>query len=120
TTFDGGTEGWSVSGRTDISPSGGNPGANMDVLLIDVFGADIRNEGNTEFAGDFSDRGPLHFSVDIKIDSITFFGSEVSRDLVLELRDNTPSSAGLPYVSVWVPLGTLTANNPGWHTYSVD
>lgn len=121
TTFDAGTEGWSVSGRNDLSPTGGNPGANLDVELIDVFGADIRNDDNNPaFQGDFSNRGPIRFTVDVRTDSITFFGTEVQRDLVVELRDNTPSSAGLPYVSVWYNLGTLSAAQPGWRTFSVD
>jgi hypothetical protein len=120
TTFDDGTEGWSVSGRTDISPIGGNPGATMDVLLIDVFGADIRNETNPAFQGDFTGSGPLRFTVDVRTDSIDFFGTEVTRDLVVELRDNTPSSAGLPYVSVWAHIGVLDSANEGWQTYSID
>ncbi len=120
TTFSGGLEGWSVSGRTTISPTGGNPGANLDVELIDVFGADIRNEGNPAFRGDFSNRGPLEFTVDVKVNSISFFGSEVPRDLVVELRDNTPSSSGFPYVSVFYNLGTLTSTLRGWRTFSVD
>ena len=51
------------------------------------------------------------------MNSITFFNSEVPRDLVVEFRDNTNNN-GLPYTSVWLNLGTLTANNPGWHTYT--
>lgn len=120
TTFSSGREGWSVSGRTTVSPTGGNPGANLDVELIDVFGADIRNEGNPAFQGDFSNRGPLEFTVDVKVNSINFFGTEVPRDLVVELRDNTPSSSGFPYVSVYYNLGTLTSTQRGWRTFSVD
>lgn len=120
TTFDNGTEGWSVSGRDDISLVGGNPGANMDVELLDVFGADIRNETNPVFQGDFTDSGPLTFTVDVKVDSIQFFGQEVEREFIVELRDNTPSSAGLPYVSVWASLGTLSSMNTGWQTYSIE
>lgn len=120
TTFESGREDWSVSGRTDVSNSGGNPGSNLDVSLIDVFGAEIRNTENPSFQGDYTTLGPLRFTVDIKIDSINFFGTEVERDLVVELRDNTPSSSGAPYVSVWYPLGTLSAAQPGWRTFSVD
>lgn len=120
TTFDNGLEGWSVSGRENISPTGGNPGANLDNLLIDVFGAEIRNWDNPAFLGDFTARGPIHLTVDVKTTSISFFGSEVERDLIVELRDNTPSSGGAPYVSVWYHLGTISAAQPGWRTFSVD
>jgi hypothetical protein len=118
TTFDTGTEGWSVSGRDDISPTGGNPGANMDVLLIDVFGADTRNNTNTDFLGDYTRfGGPLQLAVDMKIDSITFFGTEVSRDMVVELVDYNPPGSTYPYVSVYFPLGTLEAAQPGWRHF---
>ena len=120
TTFDNGTEDWSVSGRDDISVTGGNPGANMDVFLFDVFGADIRNTDNAAFHGDYTQRGAQRLTCDILIDSIDFFGTPVSRELVVELRTNQTSSTGAPYVSVWYSLGILTADNPGWHTYSVD
>lgn len=118
TTFDNGTEGWSVSGRDNISPVGGNPGANMDVELIDVFGASIRNETNLSFLGDFTQLGaPLQLSVDVKITSITFFGTEVERDLVIELVDYNPPGSNYPYVSVYAHLGTLSAAQPGWRHF---
>lgn len=122
TTFDNGLEGWSISGRTDINPTGGNPGANLNGLLIDVFGADIRNETNDAFRGDLTRYGMFELSMDIKVNSITFgAGNEVPRDLVVELRDNTNNN-GLPYTSVWFNLGTLQAQPGGdndWQTYSV-
>ena len=120
TTFDNGTEGWSVSGRDTLAATGGNPGYNMDVDVIDVFGADIRNTTNPAFAGDFSAMGQLRFTVDIRTDGIYYFGQQVTRDLVVELRDNTPSSAGYPYVSVWAYLGELDQDVSGWQTYSID
>ncbi|HEY6565790.1 MAG TPA: hypothetical protein VIY86_14975 [Pirellulaceae bacterium] len=118
TTFDAGTEGWSVSGRDDISPTGGNPGANMDVDLIDVFGAEIRNDSNLAFLGDYTQLGaPLRLAVDVKIDSISFFGTEVPRDLVVEMVDYNPPGSNYPYVSVYYPLGTLASSLPGWRTF---
>lgn len=125
TTFDNGLEGWSISGRTDIDATGGNPGANLHGVLIDVFGADTRNETNQAFLGDLTRYGMFELSIDIQVNSITFGpGNEVPRDLVVELRDNTriPDS-GLPYTSVWFNLGTLQAQTDrgtsGWQTYSV-
>jgi hypothetical protein len=121
TTFDNGLEGWSISGRTDINPTGGNPGANLHGVLIDVFGADIRNNTNDAFLGDLSRYGMLELSIDIQVNSINFFGQEVPRDLVVELRDYTNNN-GYPWTSVYYNLGTLQAvseGNDGWVTYSV-
>lgn len=123
TTFDSGTEGWSVSGRDDISATGGNPGANMDVTLVDVFGADIRNNSNGDFLGDYNRfGGAVELSIDIKVNSIyqSFNpGFELPRDLVVEIRDYD-NSLGYPWTSVWFNLGTLNAGvNDDWVTYSV-
>lgn len=118
TTFDNGAEDWSVSGRDNISLNGGNPGAHMDVFLDDVFGADIRNS-SSRFTGDFRNRGVLTFTVDIQIDSIQFFFSEVERDLVVQLRSYDVDGQGTA-ASIWAPLGTLGAFNQDWTTYQAS
>ena len=98
TTFENGAEGWSVSGRDNISSSDGNPGANMDVILIDVFGADIRNSTNADFLGDYTADGPFEMSIDIRTWTISFFNQEVTRDLIIEFRDyDNPRSAHSDY-----------------------
>jgi hypothetical protein len=109
TTFDSGDEGWSVSGRRTLSPSGGNPGAYLNASLTDVFGVDIRNFSNPAFLGDLSVRGgQIRFSVDVRVESLTtLFGAPIGRELVLELVDETPSSGGAPFVSVFVTLGII-------------
>lgn len=122
TDFKSGTEGWSVSGRDDISPAGGNPGANMDVFLDEVFGAEIRNETNGAFLGDLRRYGSsITFSVDTKIASIASIpaGSELTRDLVVELIDFNPPGSNYPYVNVWYNLGEIGSHLPGWRTLSV-
>lgn len=118
TTFDNGTEGWSVSGRDDIAATG-NPGNGLDVVLFDVFGADIRNNTNADFLGDYSRfTSPIELSIDIKANSIDFFGTPVSRELALELRDYDDS--GLFLASTWISLGVLNPQvNDDWVTYSV-
>lgn len=122
TTFENDTEGWSVSGRNDIGSESGNPGAALDVHIIDVFSADIRNDDNNpRFMGDYTTLGPFRLSVQVKIDSINVFGTEVPRTLIAELRDTTsPTPIGLPYTSVWIELGTIESSQPGWRTFSVD
>ena len=129
TTFDSGTEGWSISGRTAILPTGGNPGANLGPLVTNVFGIDIRNSTNANFLGNYSQfwqsngggpTSPLRLAIDTKTNSISFFGSEVSRNLIIELRDYTNPPPNYPYVSVWYNLGTISAAQPGWRTFSID
>lgn len=116
TTFDNGLEGWSNSGRTQTSMAG-NPGACLDDVLVDVFGISIRNSTNPNFIGNLAARGgPMTVGVDIRTDSYTFFGTEVTRTLIAEFVDHTPSSTGLPYVSVWVPIGTIVGNGL-WTSY---
>ncbi len=129
TTFDNGLEGWSISGRTTILPTGGNPGANLGPLVTDVFGIDIRNNTNAAFLGNYSQfwqtngggpGAPLRLSIDTKTNSIDFFGSQISRNLIVELRDYTNPPPNYPYVSVWYNLGTIAASLPGWRTFSID
>ena len=120
TTFDAGREGWSVSGRTNISPTGGNPGAHLDTALVDVFGAEIRNSTNPDFLGDLSRfNAPIRYSVDVRIESIQFDGNEVTRDIGLLLRDSDPSPDEVFPASVYLPLGEISADaNGDWTTLS--
>ena len=46
--------------------------------------------------------------------SINFFGQEVTRTLVLEIRDHHNPPDGYPFVAVWVPVGTLDSTVTGW------
>lgn len=117
-TFDTGPAGWSISGRDTVDAAGGNPGANLHGVLLDVFGADIRTNTDAAFLGDLSRYGPIRLSIDIRVHSIDFFGREVPRTLVVELRDYSPGP--YPWVSVWYELGTLTSEQPEWATYTVD
>ena len=126
TTFDNGTEGWSVSGRDDISQTGGNPGANMDVEVLDVFGISIRNDTNGAFLGDFGRFGSqVELSVDVNINSIWMFDLdgnpfEVPRNLVVELVDyNEDPENPYPYTSVWFNFGEISADLPGWRNFSI-
>lgn len=120
TTFDNGLEGWSISGRTDIDPTGGFPDANLHGILIDVFGADTRNRTNADFLGDYNRfGGSIELSIDIKVNSIDFSGSEVPRELVVDLRDFDQPN-GFTWASVWFSLGILNTDPlGGWVTYSI-
>jgi hypothetical protein len=119
TTFDDGDGQWQFSGAADIVPDGGNPGANMGFHAIDTFGVNVTNDSNPAFIGDVY-RSPVTIGIDVRTDSITFRGNEVSRSLFVELRDTTtPNSQGLPWTSVFFELGTLSSSTPGWVHYSV-
>ncbi|XHC26799.1 MAG: GC-type dockerin domain-anchored protein [Phycisphaerales bacterium] len=115
-TFDNGPEGWSINGQATIVPEGGNPGAHLRHVQTDTFGCNIRTDSNTDFVTDFTQTGPVRITVDFKVNSITFFGSEVPRDIVLELRDYDVDGP-YPYNSVWFLAGELPAPGEGWVTY---
>jgi hypothetical protein len=122
TTFDNGTEGWTISGRDTISPTGGNPGANLDVFIDEAFGAQTRNDSNPAFLGDLSRYGsPLKFAIDFKVNSIRSIpnGDEIPRDLVVELVDYNPPGSNYPYVSAWFNFGEIGSHLPGWRHFEV-
>jgi hypothetical protein len=118
TTFDNGTEGWSISGRETIDPTGGNPGANMHGIMTDVFGADIRNNTNQDFLGDVTRYGEMTISIDVKVNSILFVGNPVPRELIIEFRD-FENQNGYPWTSVWHSLTVLDGAGSPWQTYRV-
>jgi hypothetical protein len=114
-TFDNGGEGWDGNGT--IETDGGNPGANFH-FVIENFGIEIRNDSNPAFTGDFTASSEITVGMDALVNSITFDGSEVSRDLIVEFRSHTLAQNGYPYTSVWYDLGLLQAN-PAWSSFSV-
>ncbi|QBQ39542.1 PEP-CTERM sorting domain-containing protein [Pseudoduganella plicata] len=59
------------------------------------------------------------FGIDVLANSVWFFNREVTRDLVIELRDYDNQANGLPYTSVWAKVGTLDAGKTGWQHLSV-
>ena len=119
-TFDNGPLGWSVNGNDAIVPVGGNPGAFIDHYQFDTFGVEIRNDTNPDFIGDYTTRGPVRLSVDVQVGVIAFFGTPVTRDLVIEFVDYDNPPMFYPYVSVWTHVGALDGNGQPWTTYSVE
>lgn len=122
-TFDNGAEGWSgpsgIGGATSIVGTGGNPGANMRTVFND-FGITFRNDSNSAFVQDYTQYSEVSFSVDTQVEFLNFFGQDVSRSWVLELRDYDNVSTGYPYVSVWYNLGTISEALTGdWTTFGV-
>lgn len=118
--FESGPMGWSVNGFDEITPAGGNPGAHINHVQIDTFGISVRSSTNPDFIGDFTARGDTRVTIDFDVNFIRFRGDEVSRDLVLELRDYDNTPEGVPYVSVWFNAGALPAPDAGWQTFTFD
>ena len=116
-TFDNGPEGWSLNGWDVIDPMDGNPGANINLNIVDTFGIDVRNSGpNENFVGNYFDKNVLRLSIDVRVNWIIFQGLEVPRDFVLELRDYDNPPPLYPWVSVYLNLGPLPAPEDGWQT----
>ncbi len=122
-TFDSGAEGWSgpsgIGGATTIEAAGGNPGANMRTIFND-FGITFRNDTNTAFVQDLSQYDSFTISIDTKVDFLNFFGQDVSRPWLVELRDYDNVTTGYPWVSVWFKFADISQASTGsWTTFSV-
>lgn len=122
-TFDAGNEGWigpeGPGGTTGILPSGGNPGANMRTVFNN-FGITFFNSTNPDFKGDLTGSSSVTISIDIKVENLAFFGSQVSRPWVVEFRDYDNAPPGYGWKSAWYLFGPISlANSPNWRTVSV-
>lgn len=119
-TFDNGPEGWSIQNAVTIDPVGGNPGANLYHYQIDTFGVNIANTTNPAFVGDYTAKGPVSLSIDVKVNQIwDFFVGDVPRELVVELRNYDLAQGGYPWVSVWTKVGDIYTGLD-WTTMSAD
>lgn len=120
--FDHGREGWTAprgsGGRSGIVPGQGNDAPALRTHFDD-FGITFANRSNGAFVGDYTSVPALQISLDVKTLALDFFGSPVTRELIVELRDHDGAPDGYPYVSVWATLGTLDAGVGGWQTWSV-
>jgi len=121
-TFDTGREGWQGpqggGGHSWIAPRLGNDRPAYRTRFDD-FGITFANSSNPAFVGDYTALPALEIGLDVLTRSILFSGSEVTRDLIVELRDYDNAPDGYPYVSVWFKLGTLDAGADGWQSWSV-
>ena len=123
TDFSSGDNGWSgpsgPGGATTIQPNGGNDGAYMETVFND-FGVTFRNNSNADYLGDYTTAESITISMDVRVDYLNFFGQDVSRPWLVELRDVDSAVGGYPYNSVWFLFDNISqANNSEWATYSV-
>lgn len=125
TDFSSGTNGWGVffgndSGLGDFErPTGGNPGEHLEFIMVDTFGVNLHNDSNPAVLGDYARFGTVTLGVDVKAESIQYFGSEVERHVVVELLDLNAPGSDYPWTSVWYDLGTISAAQNAWQTFSV-
>jgi hypothetical protein len=117
-TFDDGPQGWSMLGYDTVTHVGGNPGAMLHFdNFYENFWMNVANTSNPNFIGDYTAKGPVTLSIDVRVNSITFFGQPVPRDLVLILHDYDEYNGNAP-ASVWFKLGTLPSSTNGqWLTF---
>ena len=121
--FESGARGWSgpigPGGTSGLLPGLGNGGTTGLGTVFNDFGITFRNDSDPAFVGSYSHFDVVSFSVDVRVNEISFFGSPVSRNLVLELRDYDLATGGFPWTSVWIVLGTLQ-QSPTWSTFQVS
>lgn len=118
--FGSGPLGWSINGQNQVTPAGGNPGANLPWNdPIDTFGLAVRNSVSPAFLGDYTLKGPVRLGLDVEVDYINFFFSPVPRELIVILYDDDPFGLAAP-AAVWTTIGTLDGNGQPWTTYSAE
>ncbi len=117
-TFAAGAEGWSLNGWNTVTATGGNPAHRLNWNnFVDNFGMAARNSTNAAFIGDYTAKGPVTLSIDYQVNFIQFFGSPVSRDLVVILYDDH-TYQGAPAAAVWKKVGTLPGGFMPWTTFA--
>ncbi len=121
--FSNGDGGWSgptgIGGFTEIDHKDGNPLPSMRTVFND-FGVTFRNSTNPAWVRSYAGLGPVTFSMDIKVNDISFFGTPAPRPWLIELRDFDSAQNGFPWASVWFEFGIISADqNADWTTFSV-
>lgn len=102
-----------------IEPGGGAGGSDgWRTRNVETWGLTWSNNSNASFIGDYTKAPAIQFGIDIKADSIVFRGEEVSRDVIVELRDYDHPTGPLGYTSLWFNLGSIDATK-GWQHLGV-
>ncbi|MEY3141838.1 MAG: hypothetical protein RLY21_331 [Planctomycetota bacterium] len=106
-------------GATTIVPSDGNPTWNMRTVFQD-FGIPYINASNPAFLGDFTTSQSVTLKIDLRVENLKFFGTNVSRPWLVELRNSSLATGGYPWVSVWYKFAQIsTATHGQWTTFSI-
>lgn len=115
-TFSEGSEGFTENSFITHRKKNGNPDGNMRIFNPDTFGVTIATDTNDDFLGDYFTNHVTRLGLDVKVKSISYFGTEVRRNLIVKLIDK---SDDVP-VSVWYDLGELPRKSSGWVSLAVD
>jgi hypothetical protein len=115
-TFSDGAQGWQgpagAGGATTIDASIGHPAPALHTQFED-FGIEFSN-AKPKWLASLKKPGAAEVGLRTNTYSIWFFSQEVTRTLVLEIRDHHNPPDGYPFVAVWVPVGTLDSSKKGW------
>lgn len=121
--FSNGAQGWE-----GMQPADGIGGSGIDTgmgngapalrTVMENFGVSFSNASNQSYLGDYGKLGSVTIGIDVLASSIRYFGQEVSRQMVVELRDYGNTPQGMPYTSVWFDLGMIDYTK-GWQHLSV-
>lgn len=123
TTFESGQEGWEgpqgIGGSSQVVPDG-NPG-NAYQTVFNNFGITFSNTTNAAFIGDYTQHASVTISIDVRVDYLNFFGMDVSRSWLLDLRNaNAAEGSDYPWFSTYFVFDTISqAANSEWTTFSV-
>ena len=106
-------------GGTSVVSTGGNPSWNMRTVFND-FGIPYVNFSNESFLGDYTAAQSVTLKIDLRVENLKFFGTNVSRPWLVELRNSALATGGYPWVSVWYKFAQIsTATHGQWTTFSV-
>ncbi len=124
TDFESGALGWNApagpGGTSGVLPGVGNGGGAGLKTVFNNFFVTFFNGVNAAYIGDYSQFDSVTLSVDVKVDLIQFFGQDVSRPWLIELRNYDLAQGGYPWTSVWFKFADISAANHGdWTTFSV-
>jgi hypothetical protein len=121
--FSKGEEGWwsmqpvDGIGGSAIDTSMGN-GAPAMRTVIENYGVSWGTKSSQAFLGDYTKSGSVTIGLDISAQEIKFYNQEVSRNIVVELRDYDNKPGNMPFTSVFYNLGSIDSTK-GWQHFSV-
>ncbi|MBT9492529.1 MAG: PEP-CTERM sorting domain-containing protein [Paucibacter sp.] len=116
--FSNGTQGWHNPVNSWIDSSLGNAAPAYRTQMIDTFGLTWTNTNKAVLEA-FAPNKTVTLGLDFQALSIVYLGNEVSRHVVVELRDYDNPSGNYPWTSVWFDMGTVNAATQGWKHLSV-
>lgn len=116
-------EGWTILGFQDPvwRAEGGNPGAHLN-FFYDNFYIDVYNESSATFIGDYTQKGPLLITGDLRWRTIRFGNVDVTRDLFFAIWDEYFDDVGNRKVHVLLrPLGKVRGQgaHAPWRTHRI-